>query len=112
MAKSKVKRGFLYYLLIFCALVLGLFCIFVAILIFNPGKDVYGINLRYVSHHKEIIKYKSTDTNTNIDDLAYTSVEFNSGSTDFEIEFSSEEDSSLLPSVIGPVISPNKIPYT
>ena len=87
MAKSKVKRGFLYYLLIFCALVLGLFCIFVAILIFNPGKDVYGINLRYVSHHKEIIKYKSTDTNTNIDDLAYTSVEFNSGSTDFEIEY-------------------------
>ncbi|MDY2696248.1 MAG: DUF4097 family beta strand repeat-containing protein [Eubacteriales bacterium] len=87
MAKSKVKRGFLYYLLIFCALLLGLFCIFAAILIFNPGKDVYGINLRYVSHHKEIIKYKSTDTNTNLDDLSFSSVEFNSGSTDFEIDY-------------------------
>ncbi len=51
---SKVKKGFLYYLLWFVFIVFGIACIFATILFFNPGKDVFGIGLKYISNSNNI----------------------------------------------------------
>lgn len=60
---SKVNKGFLYYLAWFAFIVVGIFCIFACVLIFNPGKDVFGINFRYVadSRTEEINKLDNSD---------------------------------------------------
>lgn len=91
MAKSKVKKGFLYYILMFIFLVLGVLCILATILIFNPGKDIYGINLRYVSIHSPKEYYKLTNAETQISDTNFDTVEFNAGSTNFNIMYDASE---------------------
>lgn len=91
MAKSKVKKGFFYYLMIFICLLLGLGCIFIAVLIFNPGKDVFGINVRFVNHTHATEYYKTTDTTSSINDADYDTVVFNSGYTNFNIKYDSNE---------------------
>lgn len=91
MAKSKVKKGFLYYLLMFLALVLGFLCIFVAILIFNPGKDVFGIGLRFVTVHTSERYLKPTNSDVRFDNLSYNEVIFNSNYTSFSISYDSDE---------------------
>ena len=102
MAKSKVKKGFLFYLLVLIFILLGLVCVFTAILIFNPGQDVYGINIRYVNHIKQVDYYKLTGTDTLIQTLNYDTVEFNCTYTNFI--FGYDEDAtntkiSLKPNV-------------
>lgn len=87
MAGSKVKKGFLYYFSIFIFLILGVFCILMAILIFNPGQDVYGINLRYISYGNKTNYYNLPNTETQIDSLTYDTVVFNGGFTDFNISY-------------------------
>ena len=91
MAKSKVKKGFLYYILMFLFLVLGVLCIFATILIFNPGKDVYGINLRYVSIHNAKEFYNLTNEEKQISDTNFDTVEFNAGNTNFNITYDGNE---------------------
>ena len=90
MAGSKVKKGFLYYFSIFIFFILGVFCVLMAILIFNPGKDVYGINLRYISYNNKTNYYNLPNTETQIDSLTYDTVVFNSGFTDFNISYDSD----------------------
>ncbi|MBE7075182.1 MAG: hypothetical protein E7376_04310 [Clostridiales bacterium] len=96
MAKSKVKRGFLFYLIMFLAFVLGIFCILAVVLIFNPGEDIYGINLRYVSYKNAKEIYRYTDNDIRISDTTYTTVEFNSGFTNFNIKYDSSESNALV----------------
>lgn len=103
MANSKVKKGLLYYLFILLLIVLGIFCIFSAILIFNPGKDVFGINVRYVSHKKQIEYYKLTNSDTLIENSVYENVTFNSGYTNFIIEYSEDEVNTKI--VFNPKVS-------
>lgn len=91
MAKSKVKKGFLYYILMFLFLVLGVLCIFATILIFNPGKDVFGINLRYVSIHNAKEFYNLTNEEKQISDANFDTVEFNAGNTNFDISYDGDE---------------------
>lgn len=84
---SKVKKGFLYYLLWVVFIALGIFCILLAILMFNPGKDVLGIGLRYVSD-RSVVKYDQVDVNGNkefIKDLNIDTIEINSKFTNFEV---------------------------
>ncbi len=105
MAGGKVKKGFFYYLSVFVFILLGIFCVFAAILIFNPGKDVFGIGLRYVSIKKNIDYYKTTDeANEQISDKYFSAIEFNSGFTSFNIDYSKDETFvkvSFKPSVVG-----------
>lgn len=92
MANSKVKKGFLYYLIMFCALVLGVACILVAILIFNPGKDVFGIGVRFVNVHTSVRHLTPTnDENTRFDNLSYDRIIFNSNYTNFSISYDTDE---------------------
>lgn len=87
MAKSKVSKGFLYYILMFALLVFGVFCIFAAILIFNPGEDVYGIGVRYVSHHNATEYFKLTNSDVEIDESSFDTVMFNGENSDFKIDY-------------------------
>lgn len=80
---SKVKKGFLYYILWLVFIVLGVFCVFGSILIFNPGKDVFGWGLRWISDTRQTEYQKVNDTwfaNCSID-----TVEVNSGFTSFNV---------------------------
>lgn len=80
---SKVKKGFLYYILWLVFIVLGVVCIFGSILIFNPGKDVFGWGIRWISDTKQVEYQKVNDTwfaNCTID-----TVEINSGFTSFNV---------------------------
>lgn len=104
MAKSKVKRGLFFYLMILVFILFGIFCVFTAILIFNPGQDVFGLNLRYVSHIKAVDYYKLTETDTLIQNLSYDTVEFNGGYTSFGITYDQDAVNtkiSFKPSVTG-----------
>lgn len=87
MAGSKVKKGFMYYLLMFIFTLFGIACVFIAVLIFNPGKDVFGIGLKYVSHTKPINYYNLTDSETKISQSTFNTVVFNSEYTSFNIEY-------------------------
>lgn len=87
MAKSKVKKGFFFYLMILVFILFGIFCVLTAILIFNPGQDVFGLNIRYISHIKDVDYYKLTGTETLIQSLNYDTVEFNGGYTSFGITY-------------------------
>ena len=54
---------------------------------FNPGKDVLGIGLRYVSD-RSVVKYDQVDVNGNkefIKDLNIDTIEINSKFTNFEV---------------------------
>lgn len=53
---SKVKKGFLYYLLWLVFIVVGVFAILASILLFNPGKDIYGIGIKYYND-SSVAKY-------------------------------------------------------
>lgn len=66
---SKVKKGFLYYLAWFAFICLGIVCIFATILIFNPGKDIFGINLCYISQNVEKKYNHLSESNINYKDL-------------------------------------------
>lgn len=92
MAKSKVKKGFLHYLLFFILIVLGIFCVLVSILIFNPGEDVYGIGVRYVSHKKTIDYYKLTNSDTMLYEVNFDTINFDGDYTNFNIEYRDDEN--------------------
>ncbi len=47
---SKVKKGFLYYLLWLVFICFGVVCIFATMLLLNPNKDVFGIGIRYYAN--------------------------------------------------------------
>lgn len=80
---SKVKKGFLYYIAWLAFIVVGVACIFACVLIFNPGKDVFGINLRWVSDTRYVEYQKINDTW--FKDANITTVEFNSTYTNFSV---------------------------
>ncbi len=80
---SKVKKGFLYYIAWALFIVFGIACIFACILIFNPGKDIFGINLCYISDSRVIEYQKVNDkwfADTNI-----TAIDFESTYTKFSV---------------------------
>lgn len=85
---SKVKKGILYYIAWAVFILVGLFCIFAVILIFNPGKDVFGINFKYVSDNRtEKFNLVSVgDGQAFIRDLSIETINVNSGFTDIKIE--------------------------
>lgn len=87
MAKSKVSKGFLYYILMFALLLFGVFCIFASILIFNPGEDIYGIGLRYISHHNSKEYFKLTNSDIEIDNSVFDTVVFNGENSNFKIDY-------------------------
>lgn len=81
---SKVKKGFLYYLAWFAFICLGIICIFASILVFNPGKDIFGINLCYVSQSGKtnIETIKVNGTTTKLKDLNLENIVINTKSSD------------------------------
>ena len=91
MAKSKVKKSFVYYLIMFLATLLGIACIFAAILVFNPGQDVLGIGVRFVNYNKTVEYYKTNEADealqTKIEGAGFSTVKFTSGFTNFNIGY-------------------------
>lgn len=98
MAKSKVKKGFFYYLFVFLGLVFGVFCILATILIFNPGQDIYGIGIRFVQHTKGANYYYTTEENealrTKLSQASYNKVKFTSDYANFNISYNVDEYST------------------
>lgn len=95
MGKSKVKKGFLYYVMLFLFFVLGIACIFAAILVFSPGEDVLGIGVRFVNYNKTVEYYKTTEADeahqTKIEGANFSTVKFTSGFTNFNIGYDVDE---------------------
>lgn len=92
---SKVKKGFLYYLLWFVFICFGLICIFASILLFNPNKDVFGIGLTYVADRTEF-KENRVDVGgepKKIDSLELTTIKVKSNYSDITIKKSVDYDS-------------------
>lgn len=90
---SKVKKGFLYYIAWLLFIVLGLFCIFASILIFSPGKDVFGINFRYVSDNRTYTINKLTDgSDVLINNTPFSTINVNAGFTDVYVVRQSDYD--------------------
>lgn len=89
---SKVKKGFLYYIAWILFIALGLCCVLATILIFNPGKDVLGIGIRYVNHSnvEKVNKISVAETQTTISSLNLSSINITTGFTDVEVIRSSE----------------------
>ena len=84
---SKVKKGFLYYLVWLVVIVVGIACIFASILLFNPNKDVFGIGLRYISHlnTESINQITVNGEKKNIKDLEIEKFNFVSGYGEFNV---------------------------
>lgn len=85
---SKVKKGFFYYILWFLFIVIGILCIFASILIMNPGKDIFGINLCWL-HDSAQQKFERVDDKY-FSALSISTIEFNSKCTDIYIVRDSE----------------------
>lgn len=97
MAKSKVKKGFFYYLFVFLGFVFGVFCILATILVFNPGQDIYGIGIRYVSYGTASKYYYLTNDNeTKIEYTNFNKVKFNSDYANFKISYNHNEVITLV----------------
>jgi len=101
MAKNKVKRGFFGYLLIFLGFALGILCILTVVLVFNPGKDVYGIGLRFVAHNHAYEIYKAENTNAYFNN--FSAVNFESKYANFNIKNDNTVDNFKV--VVSPKIS-------
>lgn len=95
MAKSKVKKSFFYYIFVLLGFVFGVFCILATILIFNPGEDIYGIGIRFVTYNKTHDYYYTTEelesARTKLQNATYSTVKFTSGFTNFNIAYDSDE---------------------
>ena len=84
---SKVKKGILYYIAWVLFILVGIFCIFACVLLFNPGADALGIGLRYVSDGKSYT-INQVDINGNkkfIKDISVNQFNINGGFTDVEL---------------------------
>lgn len=96
MAKT-VTKGFMYYLCIFASIIIGGLCIFLAILIFNPGQDIYGLGISYVSYTRDDRYTKLKDSpifdQGGIDqinvttDRALVSIEYSTYLSNFSVSF-------------------------
>ena len=100
---SKVKKGFLYYLLWLLFLAFGVTCIFLCILIFNPGKDVFGINLRYISDYAaekadDLITYNGTEMliKDAFKQGGLNTIVFNSNNADFSVRRTSQHEQVVI----------------
>ena len=77
---SKVKKGFLYYLLWLAFICFGTVCIFATVLVLNPNKDVFGIGIRYYSNNN-VTNYDEVDVDgvmKPLKNIAITQVNINS----------------------------------
>ncbi len=95
---SKVKKGFLYYLLWFVFICIGLICIFASILLFNPNKDVFGIGLTYIADRTEF-KENKVDVNgesLRIDTLSISTIKVKSNYSDISIKKSVDYESLTI----------------
>jgi len=80
---SKVKKGFLYYIAWALFIVFGVACIFACILIFNPGKDIFGIDLCYINDSR-VIEYQKVN-DAWFADKTITAIDFESTYTKFSV---------------------------
>lgn len=53
--KNTVSKGILYYIFLFLAIIVGVACVIVAIMIFSPGTEIFGISY-YINNQKYEIK--------------------------------------------------------
>lgn len=113
---SKVKKGFLYYLVWILVLCLGVVCILGSIMIFNPGKDVLGINLKFVSDSQfyKVNQVVVDGSKQYLKQLPINKVSFNSGFTDFNVTQNNdyEQVTLLIKKNISGFTSSDKITHT
>ena len=84
--KGKVRKGFLFYLSMFLIMVFAFFMVCVCIMLFNPGKSVFGFE--YYSVKNTTVVTKTTDesqSDLNLDETVYSEIEINSGGAGVEI---------------------------
>ena len=55
--KSTVNKGILFYILLLCSIVVGIACVIMAILIFSPGTEIFGIS--YYGKKNRFKRYKN-----------------------------------------------------
>lgn len=103
MAKSKIKKGFNDYLMVFLVIVIGVICVIGSILVFNPGKDVLGLGIRFVSHTSSKKYYHLTSSNTLIEDLEFDTVNFVGDYASFKVDYSEDENNASI--ILNPKMS-------
>ena len=92
--KGKVRKGFLFYLSMFLIMVFAFFMVCVCIMLFNPGKSVFGF--QYYSVKSTTVVTKTTDgseSELKFDENTYSEIEINSGGAVVEISNNTDYDS-------------------
>lgn len=113
---SKVKRGFLYYLVWILVIAVGIVCILGSIMIFNPGKDVLGINLKFVSDSQtyKVNQLEVGGSKKYLKQLPITTINFEGGYTDFKVTQNNdyEQITILIKKNISGFTSSNKLTHS
>ncbi len=67
--KSTVNKGILFYILLLCSIVVGVACIIMAILIFSPGTEIFGISYYGKKIESSVTKISTDENSSYIDAL-------------------------------------------
>jgi len=105
---NKSKKGFFHYLFTFVGLAFGVLCILIAILIFNPNTDVYGIGIRYnaCKDNVQIHSININGTETSLSSLPIDTIKVNSTYCKFSLGYTTTEGSMKV------VFKPNFVALT
>jgi len=94
---KKSGKGLFYYLGLLISFVFGVCCILIAILIFNPNKDVYGIGIRYTncSDNMHITSIPVDDVETPLNNLSFNKITLNANFSNFSIGYTTSESMEI-----------------
>ncbi len=67
--KSTVNKGILFYILLLCSIVVGIACVIMAILIFSPGTEIFGISYYGKKIDSSVTKISNDENSAYIDTL-------------------------------------------
>ena len=67
--KSTVNKGILFYILLLCSIVVGIACVIMAILIFSPGTEIFGISYYGKKVDSSVTKISAEENSAYIDTL-------------------------------------------
>ena len=67
--KSTVNKGILFYILLLCSIVVGIACVIMAILIFSPGTEIFGISYYGKKVYSSVTKISAEENSAYIDTL-------------------------------------------
>ena len=115
--KGKVRKGFFFYLAMFLIMIFAFFMVCVCIMLFNPGKSVFGF--QYYSLKSTTVVTKTTDESASelkLDEDSYSQIEINSNGAGVEISNNTDYEGKngivIVANATGFIKTPNYKDFT